>query len=173
MPKPVFSIKPPYTPELLPVVRLAVESILADGGDVFEYGSGYSTLWFAQFANVVSVEHDDEWYKELKRALRSAKLKAKTHLVAVEEIAGVIDDYDLFDLVLVDCEDGQRVSAVEKAIDHVKAGGWLLLDDSQWPTLARARKLLSAWPWTTISGMHYRHTGEVRDHQTSMYRKPL
>ena len=58
MPLPVIEIKPPYVPELLPVVQLIVERILADGGDVFEYGSGFSTLWLAEFADVVTVEHD-------------------------------------------------------------------------------------------------------------------
>jgi hypothetical protein len=33
---------------------------------IFEYGSGNSTLFYAQrVARVVSVEHDEEWYKKI------------------------------------------------------------------------------------------------------------
>jgi predicted O-methyltransferase YrrM len=169
-------MKAPYTPELLLVVQLAIERILADGGDVFEYGSGFGTIWFAKMANTVSVEDDDEWYAEVRKALKRTKQKVDYHLVPTNEMAQVIDDYDLFDLILVDCEDSQRAPALERSMSHVKPGGWLILDDSHWPNMKQIQKQLSAWPWTVIAGKHTRHWdhhGKVRDHQTSMYRRPL
>jgi len=172
MPNPVVTIKKPYRPELLAVVQHAIEKILEDGGEVYEFGSGHSTVWFAQFSKVVSVESDEGWYKEVRKALRRSKLKASLYLVEPETMAATVDAYDMFDLILVDCVDAYRNDAVYRAMPHVKPGGWLILDDSQWPMLARARKLLSAWPWTIVKGMHRRHSGDVRDHQTSLYRRP-
>ena len=35
--------------------------------DIFEYGSGNSTLWYAMRVNsITSVEHDSEWLKKIK-----------------------------------------------------------------------------------------------------------
>lgn len=178
MPKPVFPIVPPYTPELLLVVQYAVENILGGSGIVFEYGSGYSTLWFAQLADVVSVEHDEEWSNEVIRALIETGPdwpdKVAYMLVGKENMPGIIHKYhyDAFDLVLVDCVANQRNRAVKAAMPHVKLGGWLLLDDSHWPTLKESRELLKEWPCTIVRGPHIRHTGVTRYHQTSMYQRP-
>ncbi len=168
----VIPIKPPYTPEFLSVAQLAIEGFLADGGDVFEYGSGHSTLWFAQFANVISVEHDKGWYVEVKRALTDSGLKAETYLVPVEGIPGAISEHGMFDLVLVDCADGRRVLSAQLGMDHVKPGGWLVLDDSNWPLWDPAKDLLKTWPYTEMRGPYIKKTGDLRSHETRIYRRP-
>ena len=173
MPLPVIPINPPYIPELLPVVQLIVERILADGGDVFEYGSGFSTLWFAEFADVVTVEHEKEWYDEVVRALDESGREADHHLVYPPAIPSVIDDYDLFDLILVDCWDDERIPAVRAAMPHVKPGGWLLLDDANWPRLSHARNALSKWPLTEVKGYSKGHKPHASNRQTNFYRRPL
>jgi predicted O-methyltransferase YrrM len=167
----VIPIEPPFRPELLLPVQLIIERILDNGGNVFEFGSGHSTLWFAEFCNVVSVEHDQEWYDEVMGALGNTRYEATVHLVFEDEIADSIENYGDFDLILVDCLADQRTRAARLAMSHVKPGGWILLDDSHWPSLAQARKLLSAWPPATVSGAHRRLDGTVRNHQTSLYRR--
>ena len=174
MPNPVIPIKPPYTPEFLHVAQMAIEGFLARrDGDVFEYGSGHSTLWFAQFANVVTVEHDEEWYAELVRALSESGLEADTHYVAAAVMPGVISQYDMFDLVLVDCQDDRRILAAQLAIHHVKPGGWLVMDDSNWPLWEPAKAMLRTWPYTEMRGPHIRKTGQLRSHETRIYRRPV
>jgi predicted O-methyltransferase YrrM len=170
---PVIPITPPYTPEFLRVAQLAIEGYLANGGDVFEFGSGHSTVWFAQFANVVSVEHDKEWYNEVVAALADASLEAKIHLVKEENIPNVINDYELFDLVLVDCWDFQRADAAMKAIEHVKPGGWLVMDDSNWPLWKPVKEALLTWPYTEMRGPHIRKNGQRRSHETRIYERPF
>ncbi len=174
MPNPVIPIKPPYTPEFLHVAQMAIEGFLARrGGDVFEYGSGHSTLWFAQFANVVTVEHDLDWYSELVRALSESSLWAETHHIHEEEIPKFIDHYGQFDLILVDCIDDQRAPAAKAAMSHVKPGGWLVMDDSNWPLWEPAKAMLRTWPYTEMRGPHIRKTGQLRSHETRIYRRPL
>lgn len=172
MPRVILDFVAPYTPEFLPVAQFAIEGMLAGGGDVFEYGSGHSTLWFAQFANVVTVEDDEGWYMRVKKALEKEGLTADQHIVPEAEMPGVIDQYDTFDLVLVDCWDYQRVPAVKAAMPHVKVGGWLVLDDSHWPLLAPAKEMLNTWPYTEMRGPHLRKTGLLRGHQTRIYERP-
>ena len=173
MPKPVIPIEQPYKPELLPVVQLAIEGLLLFGGDVFEYGSGHSTVWFARMSNPVSVEHDEEWYGEVMRSLDVANLNAAVHLVDEEDIAGVIVDYGQFDLILVDCIDRQRMAALEMAKEHVRPGGYLVLDDSHWKMLGKAKQCLTGWDLSVVSGLHQRKNGDRRMHETTFYQRPL
>ncbi len=167
----VIPIKPPYTPEFLSVAQLAIEGFLADGGDVFEYGGGHSTLWFAGFTDVISVEDNIDWYMEIIRELDLTELKANVHYVAQEEIPAVIEYYDMFDLILVDCRDDQREQAASVAMSHVKPGGWLVLDDSDWPLWSPVKEMLKTWPYTEMRGPHIRKTGELRSHETRIYQR--
>lgn len=178
MPRPVLTIKEPYTPEMIGEAVELVEGLLHEDMDVFEYGSGYSTVWLAQrVKRVVFVEHDRAWYEETDRALREVGRVSKTKGVYVEDendIAGAIEHYGEFDLILVDCLDRQRVSAVAEAVDHVKPGGYLVLDDSQWNMLQPARQALEALGWNAVThnGQHRRKNGDVRYHQTTIYQRP-
>ena len=174
MPKPVIPIKPPYTPELLPIVQYAIESWLPESASVFEFGSGHSTLWFAGLCgSVVSVEHEPEWYEAVVKELESARLEAAVHLVEWSDIAHEIDGYEQFDLVLVDCLDGQRVRAVMAAMKHVRPGGYLVIDDSHWEMLKPAHYLLARWGRVTVSGRHTRKDGFTAPHETTFYQEAL
>ena len=51
-----------------PVITL-LEQWLKNDFSVFEYGSGYATLFYARLVkNVTSVEHNDGWYSQLKKS---------------------------------------------------------------------------------------------------------
>jgi predicted O-methyltransferase YrrM len=174
MPSPVIAISKPYTPELLPVVQMAIEGILENyTADVFEFGSGESTIWFADRANVVSVEHDPAWYAEVMKVLDDTGLDATVHLADDDCLADVILDYRDFDLVLIDCLNSQRMSAIRMAREHVRPGGWMVLDDSQWPILWNAADYLDGWQSSTVQGWHTRKSGERRRHQTTFYKRPI
>jgi len=47
-----------------------IEQRLKPEFDVFEYGSGNSTIWYAQKVNsIIAVEHNKEWYEKVKLML--------------------------------------------------------------------------------------------------------
>ena len=47
----------------------------------FEWGSGRSTVWFAQrVRQLISIEHDPHWYEEVTRRLDEKGLEAKSVL---------------------------------------------------------------------------------------------
>ncbi len=47
-----------------------IETRLKPEFDLFEYGSGNSTLWYAErVRSIVAVEHDKEWYEKVKQTL--------------------------------------------------------------------------------------------------------
>lgn len=126
---------------------------------VFEWGSGGSTLFFAQrCARVVSVEHDKRWSNLVKK-----KLKEAPHVeyleIAGEKVGDWVDrdynqpgDYiskdmrsrglsfekyvkaiDRFpeDYFDIVVVDGRaRNSCVQQALPHVKEGGYLVVDNA-------------------------------------------
>jgi len=165
----ILSIVPPCTPELLPEVQKAIKEKLADGGRVFEYGSGFSTVWFAEFADVVSVEDHPGWFAEVNAGLERAGLEAEVLFARTKSIADQIDACGMFDLVLVDCWDYERMASLERCKAHVKPGGWVVLDDSHWPMLADADNVMTGWDSLQIGGHLTRHNGLIRYHQTTIY----
>ena len=95
---------------------------------VFEWGSGNSSKWFARRCKeIISVESDQDWYNYVKQ-----ELQANQTLLFAEEsnYAEVIGDYGDFDLIIVDAL--RRYDCAEKALTHLKPGGFILLDNSDW-----------------------------------------
>lgn len=175
MPLPVIPIERPFLPELLPEVQQRIKELLPANATVFEFGSGASTAWFAEFVSkIVTVEHEPLWANVLYLALSVTRLSHKVEVIQVgnaAQIPAVIDAYDLFDMVFVDCLSGYRQDAILKAWPHVKPGGYLVADDSHWGGVNTALANID-WPREDISGMHTRKTGKVRFHQTSFLRRP-
>lgn len=97
---------------------------------IFEYGSGYSTLFFAQRAkSIVAVEYDRHWFEHL-----SGKIPANARLIFQKnDIDGdycrtILSTSDSYDIVIVDGRD--RVNCVKQGLKKLSAQGVMLLDDS-------------------------------------------
>lgn len=144
------------TPELMHVAALLFGVICRDA-EVFEFGSGGSTLWLARRADrVISIEDDEEWYEAVQAALRTQRTQADIRLVQTAQISEAIDSSGEWDVVFVDCRDNaQRELAVLRSRAHVKPGGWLVADDYNFPSVARAVAVLKTegWDVAIVSGM--------------------
>ena len=107
---------------------------------VFEYGSGNSTLFWGSVARrVVSVDDDEEWYRTtLARLPANCELTLETDL---EEYPAVIDRYPgQFDVIIVDgaARGHTRLKCARRAIERLRPGGMIILDNSDWlPESAR------------------------------------
>jgi hypothetical protein len=150
-----------------------IKSILTPDFIVFEYGSGGSTLFFAENCQrVISVEHDVKWFDLVRSALAKKQVNnCDLQLILPEPTvisSGSFDDPEcyadedykgynfyryvssidsfpdeFFDLVVVDGR--ARPSCVIHARPKIKIGGYLLLDDSERDSYQRAKGLLSGW----------------------------
>lgn len=159
---------------------------------VFEWGSGGSTLFFVGLgAQVVSIEHDPDWHYKVSVAMierRSGDLiygliryeqgeigpdkanpdhykSGSTELgpVNFKRYASAIDEYGLFDLILIDGM--ARASCLKHAISHVKAGGCIVLDNADRDYyLAQTAHLFGNYEdgWERIEFMGY---GPILDYQ--------
>lgn len=98
---------------------------------VFEFGSGNSTLFYAQRAKqVVSVEHDQAWFQKINTSkpqnseLIFAELKSNGAYSKMPVTTG-----KQYDIIIVDGRD--RVNCCKNALSALSQTGVLVLDDSE------------------------------------------
>jgi hypothetical protein len=119
---------------------------------VFEFGAGWSTLWYAaRVRRVVSVEHDEVWHARLMEAVSP---NVELHLRPWAEgddaraqgdsspYVRSIEQYPIgtFDVVAVDGV--ERPACSSAALAYLKPDGLLILDNSDRPAYRSAIELL-------------------------------
>ncbi len=96
--------------------------------DVFEFGSGNSSAYWARRArSVVSVEDDPTWFERTNETLGPNQ----TLLSRPDEkgyVMSLAEQGRLFDIIVVD--GSWRTPCTQQAIDFLAAGGMVLLDNS-------------------------------------------
>ena len=97
---------------------------------VFEFGAGFSTLWWAQrVRNVTACESDADWYANLRgRVPQNVDLV----LATVDEYPNVIQPHSrVFDVVVLD--GGDRCVCARSAPAALNSSGVILWDDTDRP----------------------------------------
>jgi len=95
---------------------------------VFEYGSGNSTLFLEkQVKDIISVEHDSDWYDKMQRRLERAQLVYKNVEDSYEQT--ILQFNRNFNLIIVDGR--KRVKCIKHSISKLSEDGIIILDDSQ------------------------------------------
>ncbi|MCC5876063.1 MAG: hypothetical protein JJU11_07575 [Candidatus Sumerlaeia bacterium] len=144
--------------------------------NVFEYGSGGSTIFLGNLgATVVSVEHDEDWSRVVRERLDEAGLDTVDHRCILPEtgrdggytspVRGyrgmsfrsyvhAIDEFPdgHFDLVIVDGR--ARNDCARVALSKIREGGILLLDNSERDRYRATQELLAAFPGKTFRGLN-------------------
>jgi hypothetical protein len=94
---------------------------------LFEYGSGYSTLWFSKkVKEVVSVENDANWKESLSKSIPSnVELVYKGN---PEDFISEIKNHGQFDIVVIDGI--ERVKCCFACLDNLNSDGIIIWDDS-------------------------------------------
>ena len=156
--------------------RLAVRhlnELVAKTWNVFEFGSGYSTVWLSRRCqSLTSLEHDEDYYDRVKALLAAQRSDNCTLLLrALDQFPAEIAAYpeQSFDLVIVDCAgEGLRLDCIEASVSKVKVGGYLLLDDSDRSKYRLVDSRLAGWEARRMVGWlpSYLHAAE-----TSFYRR--
>lgn len=117
----------------LPWITYPAMQFLSDrvGNDaqVFEYGSGNSTLWWAKrVARVTAVEHDESWYRKIK-----AQLPANARILwrAVDEddyVAACSEPAAKPTIVVIDGR--RRVACAQATVAALASNGVIVWDNS-------------------------------------------
>lgn len=108
-----------------------IEERLTNNLEVFEFGSGNSTLWYAgKVRFVTSVEHDDSWYKKIKSTMpNNVALHYQKLEYAKEYAAFAASQHKHFHIIIVDGRD--RVNCIMNAVNSLTEDGVIVLDDSE------------------------------------------
>lgn len=146
-----------------------LQSYLEPEMQVFEWGSGGSTLFLAsRVRSVITVEHDPDWYSVVSRRLLDGNVhnvslvlcepeKTKSpeiYYSTAEEYEGLsfqcyaelidVHPNDTFDLVIVDGR--ARPACMVHALAKVCPGGYLMLDNSNREIYECGKQAVSTWP---------------------------
>jgi len=99
--------------------------------DIFEYGSGNSTLWYSKKVNsVTSVEHDISWFEKIKNNMPNNVDINYQELVYSKKYCHFSNNMEKkFDIIIVDGRD--RVNCIKNSLDSLKEQGIIVLDDSE------------------------------------------
>lgn len=159
-------------PRALPPTKIAAQPCLTQAAtlllgalvqdaDAWEFGSGGSTVWFAErVKSLTSIEDNEEWAKAVAQALqeREGPRIAHVHLqyVPTDKQPDAITGAGLFDVVFVDClRQEQRRRSIVLGATHVKPGGWLVADDYTFPKTNAAIEALrkAGWDVAVVTGV--------------------
>lgn len=107
-----------------------LEERLTKNMNAFEYGSGYSTLFYARHVNhVTSLEYDRDWFKHISEMIPDNVKLLFTEKDIDGQYCRAINKFPgNFDIVVIDGRD--RVNCVKQCLSQLNDSGVILLDDS-------------------------------------------
>lgn len=110
--------------------------------DVFEFGSGNSTIWFAdRVKSIVSVEYDEKYFD-----IVAPKLKDRNNVEYRKAFLGVdyhqqIEEFEeAFDIVIIDGR--ERVECAKSALPALRSNGVIIWDNSEREEYAEGYELI-------------------------------
>jgi predicted O-methyltransferase YrrM len=177
-----FERECPDAPWLTPASIGLLEGLLSPDDQGAEFGSGRSTLWFAdRVAALTSVEHDGQWYEKVTAGLKDRGHGHVDYVLAPDDQPaehGGMSSYarvalsfpdSALDFALVD---GQHRDYVTHFImPKLRPGGMLIIDNVQWylpcESKAPASRTAALGPATDLWGAIGRELASWRTIWTS------
>lgn len=160
--------------EFIPWMNYAVAAFLKARMDksmvVFEFGSGYSTMFYAKYTKtVLSTEHDENWLSKISEKLPD---NAEVQFVKLDEdgdyCRSVKRSGSKYDIVIVDGRD--RANCVAQALDELTDRGVILLDDSDRQRYDWATKLAESRGFRTLVFESLKPGSSILEQTTLIYR---
>ena len=129
-----------FMPWIVPETVSWLEKNMREEWQVFEFGSGWSTIWYAKHCrHIVSVEDNAGWNQVVEGRVKDQGVKnCELRLASLNDFISIISSFpnDYFDLIIIDSSEEQknlRIEALEASMSKVRPGGYILLDDSDRP----------------------------------------
>lgn len=127
-------------PWLTPAATRLLQSLLRSPDRGAEFGSGRSTIWFAErVAMLTSVEHDEQWYETISAKLKDRRLANVDYILARPDQPDELADQSTYartalgfpdaglDFALVDGR--YRDYTAKFIMPKIKPGGMLIIDN--------------------------------------------
>lgn len=133
--------------------------------NLFELGSGNSTIWFSNiFNHIQSFETDKNWYENLKPKLKS---NVTYKLISLEKIYDCNFEFKTENWLLIDFA-GKRTKFVKKLVESKNENlpAQIIFDNSEW--YRNSAKLLSEKGYTEIPFYGFK-SGEINISCSSIF----
>lgn len=109
-----------------------LEPRLKNSFDVFEYGSGNSTLWYAQkVKSIKAVEHDKQWFEIVEKKLPSNASIVHRELDKGTYAKEVLAEGKKYHIIIIDGRD--RNNCVTECVKSLSDDGIVVYDNTQVP----------------------------------------
>lgn len=133
-----------------------IKDRIRPGSRILEFGSGASTVWFAEMdAKVISFEHSDEWALNVLSRLKKKGLEKNVCLIYMPKYPSeMITVKGMFDMIFIDGR--KRVQCIEKYHASVKLKGALVLDNSEVEKWKTGVDLMDSLGWKRIDFQGFR-----------------
>jgi hypothetical protein len=143
---------------------------LITGKRVFEFGSGMSTLWFAErCSEVVAVESDKDWHRIVTAQLEGVSNVKVIHAPSTEKYLGaLLAAGDYFDLILIDGL--YRSECLDLAKARLKPEGIVVVDDTDLIPELDA-KIKQLFPDSRVMAFRGWVSGNLHPHETTIVRE--
>lgn len=137
---------------------------------LFEFGSGYSTYFYANRVRcVTSLEYDKHWYQLLKpQVSESVDLVFQQEDIDGDYCRVIVEQKKKFDVVVVDGRD--RVNCIKQSFTALSERGVILLDDSQRERYLEGIVLAEAKGFRVLHMSGLKATGGRTHRATILYR---
>lgn len=99
--------------------------------DIFEFGSGNSTLFYAtKVKSITTVEHDKQWFNKISKIIpENSKIIFQEADTDGDYCRCIKKTNKKFDIIIVDAVD--RVNCIYNSLDSLSDNGIIILDDSE------------------------------------------
>lgn len=170
-----------YLPRLNLQTVEFLKGIITSKSLIFETGSGNSTIWLGkQTKKVVSLEDSRKWHDQVKEFIKEEKLRnVKLYFdpdYSKKQFKDMLERKDVieYDIVLHDGPFAAdlRISAMEFIHLFVKAGGYLIIDDTHSPFIsAGIKKYFDILNWKRTD-IPYGHDAFGSKKSAAVYQRP-
>lgn len=142
------------------------------GKDVFEYGLGASSWWYAiRGANVHGVDDNPDYFKRVQEGAIAAnfytKMKIKLEEDSAKYVNSIYEHKILFDIIIIDGEHW-RDECFGPALDKIKPGGVLIVDNWCQPSVYMPSEVVRNEMWGRPVTIYKEPSHE--DWQTAIYK---
>ena len=149
-----------------------IKERVTDQHDIFEFGSGNSTVFYSKRVNsVLAVEHNQEWFEKCKNSqLSNAEVIYCPLQPEGNYCRSAVSSGRTFHMIVVDGQD--RVNCCKQAVHSLTVDGVIVLDDSERVEYGEAIQFLKAEGFKHIAftGMA---PGVIYAKATSLFYKPV
>lgn len=147
-----------------------LEERLKNDQRLFEYGSGYSTSFYARrVKSVTSVEYDKSWYEKIKPTVpENVRLIFKEKDQDGDYCRVITSTDDLYDVVVIDGRD--RVNCLKQSLRALSSTGVIILDDSSRDSYQEGIAFAKENGFRALNIESIKATDTVVDRTTILYR---